>query len=59
MAGLTDPMEDITDTVSMTFNANRVLVYTGGQSKVVEIPTGVYTFNLDAGGGAFLIPFNV
>lgn len=58
VAGLTDPMEDITDTVSMTFKANRVLVYTGGQSKVVEIPTGVYTFNLDAGDGAFLIPFN-
>lgn len=59
VANLSDPMDAITDTVSMTFNANRVLVYTGGQCKTVEIPTGVYTFNLEEGGGAFLIPYNV
>lgn len=59
VANMSDPLEYYTDRVSMTFNANRVLVYGNGSSEVVKIPTGVYTFNLQEGEGRFLIPFNV
>ena len=55
---VSDPMDGLTGTLSMTFNASHALVYEGGECKTVEIPSGVYKFSLEAGEGKFIIPYN-
>lgn len=55
---ISDPMDGLMSTTSMTFNATRVLVYANGTCEIVEIPTGVYEFTMEAGEGRFIIPFN-
>ena len=59
VTNINDPIANVMSTVTMTFNANRVLVYGDGQCTVVEIPTGEYKFKINSGEGRFIIPFNV
>lgn len=58
IANYSDPMDNQTSNLRMEFNANRLLVCSGGEEKVVEIPDGVYTCALGAGEGQFVVPFN-
>ena len=56
---VSDPMDGLTGTVNMTFaNSNRALVYGGGKCEEVELKNGLYKFNLEAGEGKFIIPYN-
>lgn len=51
------PGEDISDSVSVTFNnAKKLLVYEHGEQKIVN--GNKYTFTLGAGEGQFVIPLN-
>ncbi len=44
--------------VTLTFKSKQVLVYGNGESKVVEIPNGMYTATLRPGQGQFIVPFD-
>ena len=59
VANMRDPMDPVRSTVSMEFNANRVMVFSKDGYETVELNNGKYTFNLEAGDGKFLVPYNV
>ena len=59
LANYSDPLDYQSAELTMSFNANRLLVFSNGSKQVVEIPDGVYTCTLAEGEGQFVIPFNV
>lgn len=60
LANYSDPLDYRDAELTITFNANRLLVCADGEApKVVEIPDGVYKTTLSYGAGEFVIPFNV
>lgn len=53
----TDPLDLIDNTVSFDFkNANRAMVYRGGEKKIYEIKDGKLDIKLAPGEGVFVIP---
>ncbi len=53
----TDPLDLVDDVVSFEFkNANRALVYRGGERKIYEVKNGKLDIRLAPGEGVFVIP---
>ena len=49
--------DNITSTVSLTFNgANKIAVYLNGQRNVYDV-SGTYQLTLAPGEGAFILPY--
>lgn len=59
LANYSDPLDYQDANLTMTFNANRLLVFANGTSEVVTLTDGTYTCKLGPGEGRFVIPYNV
>lgn len=57
IANATDPGQNRSDSVTITFReATKALVYINGEEQTIELKDGTYTFDLESGGGVFVIP---
>lgn len=57
VTNFTDPTDDQKDIVSFEFNdANRAIVYRGGERKIYEVKNNKVDFKLNPGEGIFVIP---
>lgn len=60
VTNFTDPMDDQKDVVSFEFNnANRAIVYRGGERMIYEVKNNKVDLRLGAGEGIFVIPVKV
>lgn len=59
VTNFSDPLDNHTPEVKMSFNANKALVYWGGKCEVADLENGNYTFTMQEGEGRFIIPFHV
>ena len=58
LANFSDPLDNQSTNITLTFNANKILVFANGTEEIVSIPEGVYTCELKPGEGRFVVPFN-
>ena len=57
ITNFTDPKDDRTDTVSLTFNnAKYAAVYHKGETTVYTLVNGGFTVTLASGDGVFVVP---
>ena len=55
----TEPSQGVTSTVTLTFrNANAAVAWINGKETNITIKDNTYTFDLKAGEGVFIIPYN-
>lgn len=53
----TDPGQNLSNSVTVTFKkASKAIAYINGEETEITLKNGTYTFELEAGGGVFVIP---
>jgi len=61
LVNTTNPEDNLSNTVSVTFDSvfTEAIVFVDGQRELVNLKSGVYTAELEAGEGVFVIPLKI